>query len=229
MPQIYDMGPTALLPLWRKVCWGFFHPKNPTASAGFEPANLGTKGQHATPRPPKPQDLAQGNKNWERNRTQNDKRAEVYPLLGCCMVVGGSFWCDGKMHQTQVQRSSSPIKNATMVSILGLCHWLLGGREVVPITGVVEGLKGPLQILVVARWWRPNVSAGAYWEVAQGQWEKKGGVWAFYQYFSHKKQFLVRCTSVVCPSKCTLWCIPSFWQQKIVCYTYSWTQLYFTQ
>ena len=28
--------------------------KNPTASAGFEPANLGTKGQHATPRPQKP-------------------------------------------------------------------------------------------------------------------------------------------------------------------------------
>jgi len=50
MPQIYD----TLLPLRRKVCWGFFHPKNPTASAGFEPANLGTKGQHATPRPPNP-------------------------------------------------------------------------------------------------------------------------------------------------------------------------------
>ena len=31
----------------------FFRPKNPTASAGFEPANLGTKGQHATPRSPK--------------------------------------------------------------------------------------------------------------------------------------------------------------------------------
>ena len=27
---------------------------NPTASAGFEPANLGTKGHHATSRPPKP-------------------------------------------------------------------------------------------------------------------------------------------------------------------------------
>ena len=27
--------------------------KNPTASAGFEPAKLGTKGQHATSRPPK--------------------------------------------------------------------------------------------------------------------------------------------------------------------------------
>jgi hypothetical protein len=32
----------------------FFRPKNPTASAGFEPANLGNKGQHATSRPPKP-------------------------------------------------------------------------------------------------------------------------------------------------------------------------------
>ena len=53
MPQIYDMGPTALLPLRRKACWGFFLPKNPTASAGFEPVNLGTKGQHATRRPPK--------------------------------------------------------------------------------------------------------------------------------------------------------------------------------
>jgi hypothetical protein len=33
----------------------FFVLKNPTASAEFEPANLGTKGQHATPKPPKPQ------------------------------------------------------------------------------------------------------------------------------------------------------------------------------
>ena len=32
----------------------FFALKNPTASAGFEPANLGTKGQHATSKPPKP-------------------------------------------------------------------------------------------------------------------------------------------------------------------------------
>jgi hypothetical protein len=32
----------------------FFAHKNPTASARFEPANLGTKGQHATSRPPKP-------------------------------------------------------------------------------------------------------------------------------------------------------------------------------
>jgi len=26
MPQIYDMEPTALLPLRRKACWGFFCP-----------------------------------------------------------------------------------------------------------------------------------------------------------------------------------------------------------
>jgi hypothetical protein len=31
-----------------------FTHKNPTASAGFEASNLGTKGQHATSRPPKP-------------------------------------------------------------------------------------------------------------------------------------------------------------------------------
>ena len=54
MPQIYDKGTTALLPVRRKAFWGFFRTKNPTASAGFVPANLGTKGQHATPRPPKP-------------------------------------------------------------------------------------------------------------------------------------------------------------------------------
>jgi len=52
MPQSCDMGPTALLHLRRKACWGFFCPKNPTDSAGCEPANLGTKGQHATSRPP---------------------------------------------------------------------------------------------------------------------------------------------------------------------------------
>ena len=32
----------------------FFALKNSTASAGFEPANLGTKGQHTTSRPQKP-------------------------------------------------------------------------------------------------------------------------------------------------------------------------------
>jgi hypothetical protein len=41
MPQICQMEPAALLPLQRKA-EDFFTLKNPTASAGFEPANLGT-------------------------------------------------------------------------------------------------------------------------------------------------------------------------------------------
>jgi hypothetical protein len=40
------MGQIILLPLRRKA---FLHEKNPTASAGFEPANSGTRGQHANP------------------------------------------------------------------------------------------------------------------------------------------------------------------------------------
>jgi hypothetical protein len=44
MPQIYDMGPMALLPLLGRRAENFFALKNPTASAGFEPANLCTKG-----------------------------------------------------------------------------------------------------------------------------------------------------------------------------------------
>ena len=42
-----------------------FHPKNPTASSGFEPANLGTKGQHATPRPPKPPSFDRSDNIWK--------------------------------------------------------------------------------------------------------------------------------------------------------------------
>ena len=48
MPQICE----------RKACWGFLSPfKNPTASAGFEPANLGIRAQHATSAPPKTPNL----------------------------------------------------------------------------------------------------------------------------------------------------------------------------
>ena len=35
-------------PSERRRAENFFVLKNPTASAGFEPTNLGTKGQHAT-------------------------------------------------------------------------------------------------------------------------------------------------------------------------------------
>jgi hypothetical protein len=39
---------TALLPLRRKLCYGFLSPlKNPSTSVGIEPANLGSSGKHA--------------------------------------------------------------------------------------------------------------------------------------------------------------------------------------
>ena len=49
------MGPTALLPPPKEgVLRNFFALKIRRASAGCEPATLGTKGQHATSRPTKP-------------------------------------------------------------------------------------------------------------------------------------------------------------------------------
>ena len=50
MPEIYDMGPPALLPHPKgRHTEGFFLTliKNPEASAGFEPTILGTIVQHA--------------------------------------------------------------------------------------------------------------------------------------------------------------------------------------
>jgi hypothetical protein len=52
MPQICDMGQERLLLTLRGRI--IFALENPTASDGFEPANFGTKGQHATSRQPKP-------------------------------------------------------------------------------------------------------------------------------------------------------------------------------
>jgi hypothetical protein len=55
MPQICDMGQDGFY--FPSEGWhveDLFALKNPTASAGFEPANLGTKGHHTTSRPQKP-------------------------------------------------------------------------------------------------------------------------------------------------------------------------------
>ena len=47
MPQSWDMGQILLLPLQGRHVEDFYAGKNPTASAGFEPANSGARGQHA--------------------------------------------------------------------------------------------------------------------------------------------------------------------------------------
>jgi hypothetical protein len=63
-----------------------FRPKNPTASAGFEPANLGTKGQHATSRPPKPITMRGHTILKKKSGKQRDCQPEVaIPRLGSRM------------------------------------------------------------------------------------------------------------------------------------------------
>ena len=48
--------------------------KNLTASAGFEPTNLGTKGQHATCRTSKPLKMKEYlTENWEERKTEDRK------------------------------------------------------------------------------------------------------------------------------------------------------------
>jgi hypothetical protein len=47
VPQICNVGLRALPLIRRKAGWGLFRPKNPTTSAGFAPANLGIRSQHA--------------------------------------------------------------------------------------------------------------------------------------------------------------------------------------
>ena len=52
MPQSWDMGQILSLPLRSKACGGFFRcQKNPTTSAGFEPANSGNVLTTRTPKP----------------------------------------------------------------------------------------------------------------------------------------------------------------------------------
>jgi hypothetical protein len=54
MPKICDMGQDGFyFPFEGRRDEDFFALKNPTISAGFEPANLGTKGQQGISRPPK--------------------------------------------------------------------------------------------------------------------------------------------------------------------------------
>ena len=53
--EIIRLGIPSLNSLPEDLCSGYLRPeKNPSTSAGFEPANLGSRGQHVTPRPPRP-------------------------------------------------------------------------------------------------------------------------------------------------------------------------------
>ena len=54
MPQICNMGQTALLPLRRKACWGFFRPKIWRLRPGLNPRSWVPEASTLTTRPPKP-------------------------------------------------------------------------------------------------------------------------------------------------------------------------------
>ena len=54
-PKISRPGTPSLKSLPEDLCSGFLRPeKNQSASVGFEPANLGSRVEHVTSRPPRP-------------------------------------------------------------------------------------------------------------------------------------------------------------------------------
>ena len=95
----------------------FFSLKNPKASAGFEPANLGTKGQHATPRPPKPRNNNTSTLKrptvgkftiFSENHILCEKRAELFDseVLVALFVTTRVFW---NMKPCEVLCGGSPV------------------------------------------------------------------------------------------------------------------------
>ena len=74
----------------------FFALKNPNASAGFEPANLGTKGQHATSRPPKPhptklRGILLVKKPGVQSLTKRHELLSVLPLISSSFTLPSFF------------------------------------------------------------------------------------------------------------------------------------------
>ena len=71
----------------------FFALKNPTASVVFEPANLGTKGQHATSRPPKPLRHVLALYTYRRLSVSCYSQTRIYfTKSGTASVPGKRYW-----------------------------------------------------------------------------------------------------------------------------------------
>ena len=105
----------------------FFALKNPTASAGFEPVNLDTKGQHATSRPPKPLRW------WCREICEarhHDRGAHRFNCcfslsIYSCLTVFVTVLCTSMNNQCKHSKMWGLIHDFNMQKTLGLWHYTL--------------------------------------------------------------------------------------------------------
>ena len=73
-PEISDSGPLEGLVLRIYTSW-----QNPSTSVGFEPANLGSRGKHFTPRPPRQTISQVGNRTMKAVISHRLKRGPLPP------------------------------------------------------------------------------------------------------------------------------------------------------
>ena len=84
----------------------FFALKNPTASAGFEPANFGTKGRHATSRPPRPLSLVVSN-SVAYSRSKSGPKGSRKLRLSDLKKISRSKWLGCQTYSQLSQQNDS--------------------------------------------------------------------------------------------------------------------------
>jgi hypothetical protein len=132
------MQPTALLPLWRKSCYGFLSPqKTPSSSAGFEPDNLGSNGKHATTTPPKA--------TWTHVNYFNQNR-----FINVLTRMANSYWT---LQATRVSEDASRLCALVRLACFGFTTELEQRHQPKPQT---RGIR-----YSIAHKWGSRVSSGS--------------------------------------------------------------------
>src|SRR5215468_4707289 len=86
MPQICDMGQTALLPFRRKACLGFFSPeKIPRLRPGLNPRTWVPEASTLTSRPPKPLPNIIDTESYHRTQLSEILISQLLPVRTCSM------------------------------------------------------------------------------------------------------------------------------------------------
>src|SRR5215510_3528669 len=105
MPQICDMGPTALLPSRRKACVGFFSPeKIRRLRPSLNPRSWVPEGSTLTTRPP----------TLLRTTLGDNRKQSLFPE-DCCTVDRDLIWCD-------LQKSLSEFTNTAAHTNITIRH-----------------------------------------------------------------------------------------------------------